>query len=595
MRFLGLAPVQSWALLAAVAAAVIVLYLLKPSPRRMAVASAQIWQRVLKERRRKPERLRWWLSLLLALVIGLALALALTRPEFAAVSGKAEDLVLVVDNAPSMGARTADNRTRLALAVEQAGHLIDAAGAGSRFLVLDSMHTLGVPAFEARSAAHARLGRIAVTYGGRPWIPELAAAAEADNARRMVLISDGVAQIDAPAQAQRISVFRPADNIGITAFDVRAAPNDARRFDAFLQVLNASPGIKRAEVRVTGVGAPPIKRSVQLDGGAAANLSIDVSGFGEGPLKAVVSAEQDALALDDEAFAYLPSKGRVRIGVVSSGNPALLQSLRMLPRVDVENVASVPAAAAGRYDALIYDRVAPESAPAAPALLIAPPPRAWLPKAAGELTETQVASWDAAHPLIGGVALRDVLVQRAQARKSGEPTGFDVVARGPHQEALILAAREGRRLALIGFALGESNFARQESYPAFLSNAVAWLTREPQAQRHALGNVGVPPNARVLDFEGREVTLHPASGALAFEATAPGLYTAVTRDQRIRIAANLFDPAVTRINAAGAAPAQASARALPARNATEPWLLLLALAALLLGCEWIAYQRKVTL
>lgn len=595
MRFLGLAPAQSWALLAAVAAAVVLLYLLKPSPRRMAVASAQIWQRVLKARKRKPERLRWWLSLLLALAIGLSLALALTQPELAAVSGKAEDLVLVVDNAPSMGARTADNRTRLALAVEQAGRLIDGAGAGSRFLVLDSMHTLGVPAFETKSAARARLERIAVTHSGRPWIPELAAAADGDNARRVVLISDGVAQIDAPAQAQRVSVFRPADNVGIVAFDVRAAPNDARRYDAFLQVLNASPGIKRAQVRIVGVGAPPIKRDVQLEAGAGANLTIDVSGFGEGPLKAVVSAEQDALALDDEAFAYLPSKGRVRIGVVTGGNPALLQSLRMLPRVEVENIALARAGEAGRYDALVYDRVAPEQVPAVPALLIAPPARGWLPKSAGEVSETHVAAWDSAHPLIGGVSLRDVLIERAQSRKAGEAAGFDTLARGPKEEPLILAAREGRRLALVGFALGESNFARQESFPAFLSNAVVWLTREPQAQRRALGSVGVPANARVLDFEGREVAVRPVSGALAFDASAPGLYTAVTRDQRIRIAANLFDPAVTRINAASVAPAQSPAGVPSARTATDPWLLLLALAALLLGVEWVTYHRKVTL
>ena len=595
MRFLGLSPAQSWALLAAVAAAVVLLYLLKPSPRRMAVASAQIWRRVLKDRKRKPERLRWWLSLLLALAIALSLALALTQPELAAVSGKAEDLVLVVDNAPSMAARTADNRTRLALAVEQAGRMIDGAGASSRFVVLDTMHTLGVPAFETRTAARARLARIAVTHGGRPWIPELAAAGEGDNTRRIVLISDGVARIDAPAQTQRISVFRPADNLGITAFDVRAAPNDARRFDAFLQLLNASPGIKRAQVRLIGVGAQPITREVQLDGGAAANLTIDVSSFGEGPLKAVVSAEQDALALDDEAYAYLPSKGRVRIGVVSNGNVALLQSLRMLPRVEVESAVLARAAEAGRYDAVVYDRVAPESMPPVPALLIAPPPCAWLPKAAGELSETHVASWDAAHPLIGGVALRDVLVQRAQSRKAVESSGFDAVARGPREEALILASREGRRLALVGFALDESNFAHQESFPAFLSNVVGWLTREPLAQRRALSSVGVPPNARVLDFEGREVSVRPLSGALAFDARAPGLYTAVTRDQRIRIAANLFDPAVTRINAADPALTQASVATAPARNATDPWLLLLALAALLLGFEWIAYHRKVTL
>ena len=89
MRFLALPAGTAMLLLAGVAALVVGLYLLRPTPRRLVVSSSLIWQRVLKERKRKPERLRWWLSLLLALAVALSIAAALTRPEIAAVSGHA--------------------------------------------------------------------------------------------------------------------------------------------------------------------------------------------------------------------------------------------------------------------------------------------------------------------------------------------------------------------------------------------------------------------------------------------------------------------------------------------------------------------------
>ena len=48
---------------------VAVLYWLKPPPRTVVVASSLVWDRVLRESHPSPDRLRWWLSLLLAALI----------------------------------------------------------------------------------------------------------------------------------------------------------------------------------------------------------------------------------------------------------------------------------------------------------------------------------------------------------------------------------------------------------------------------------------------------------------------------------------------------------------------------------------------
>ncbi len=619
MRFLALPGTWAWLLLAGAAGLVVLLYLLKPSPRRLTVASGLIWQRVLKERKREPERLRWWISLLLALCIALALALALTRPEIAAVGGTAEDRVVVIDNSASMAARNADGRTRLQRATERAEEIVRGAGAGSRFLIADTTHQLPVTGFVSREEALAQLQKVEPRAGVKPWFPDVAlpgsprdaapagaaaasardSASQSANPRRVWLVTDGIAGVQAAAGTRQVSVFQSAPNVGITAFEVRALPSDPRRHEAYVEVTNAGAGQAQVQVQIAGVGAEPVGRAVQVPANASINLVLDVSAFGEGPLRATLRYDADAFDLDNSAYAYLPGKSKVRLALVTEGNADLSRLLRLLPRLDVEVVSPARVRELGRFDAAILDRVAPAQPPLVPALLIGPGRVGWLESAARDVSDTRIARWDSAHPLLTGVALHDVLVDRAEVPAAGPSRpalALATVASGPGGEGLILATREGRRVALLTFALDASNFALQPSFPAFLSNAVDWLTREPRATAYRIGQVDLPlSGARVLDLDGKEVATRAVPGATVFDASRPGLFTAVARDQRMRIAVNVLDPRVTAINSSrfveAAAPDMAAAQA---GWSIDPWILLLLVALALMVAEWWAYHRRLT-
>jgi hypothetical protein len=607
VSFLGLPTASAWLLLAAAAAAVVGLYLLKPTARRLTVASGLIWRRVLEQRRRRPQRWRWWLSLLLALVIALSIAAALTRPQLAAIGGVAADVVLVIDTSASMGTRAADGATRLSRALERAEAIVAAGGAGSRFLVADTTHQIATPVFASRDEALARLRALRPRPGVPAWFPDVAALRAdahdrgAHDTRQLWFITDGVAPLPAPRGVDTVSVFEPADNVGLIAFDVRAAPAEPRRFEAYVEVGNASPGAKRVALQVAGVGAEPLQRALRIAPGDSARLILDLSSFREGPVQARVAAAGDGFEPDDTALAFLPAKSRARVALVSAGNPALLRSLRLLPRVDVELLAPGTLRGPSRFDVLVLDRLAPARAPALPALLIAPGAASWLPATGGEVRDTRIERWNADHPLLTAVPLRDVLIERAMrigaAAETHGALGFETLASGSHGEPLILATREGRRFALLDFALEDSNFARQPGFPALLSNAVDWLTREPQALAYPLGQVRLPvADAHVLDLAGAEVKTRAVPGATLFEADAPGLYTAVAREQRLRIAVNALDPVLTGVNATRLArAAETAAPAVsPPRVRADPWLLLLALAAALLALEWLMYNRRLT-
>jgi Ca-activated chloride channel family protein len=593
MRFLGLAPGVALALLAAVAAAVVLLYLLKPSPRRLTVASTLIWRRVLRERKRTPDRLRWWISLLMAAAVALSVALALTRPEVAVVGGKAQRVALVLDDSITLGTLTSDGKTRWDHALQRARGVLRSGGAGSRYLVADTQRLIASPRFEETDAALATLGRLHVVAGGEPVFPDVVRPGDAEV--RLVFVTDGVSAMSPPPGAETLSVFQVADNAGITAFDVRAVPGDPRRHQAFVEVLNASPGTKQVELQVAGAGGPALTRMLTIAGGAAVSETLDVSGFDGGPLRASVSMQYDALQVDDVAYSFAPGKKSIRVGLVTTGNAFLERSLRLLPRVQVVVTSPAGFSARSGVDAWVFDRYAPKHAPGAPALLIRPSRVDWLPAAAGDLGETAVSAWVRGHPVTDGLSLRDVLAGHALAIRAGADS--QVIATDARGRPLILASVSGQRWVEVAFALEDSNLPLQAGFPVLLSNVLNWMTGEPLAMQAGLGLVQLPvAGAKVLDVQGQKVATREVPGATLIEAEQPGFYTAIALDRRLRVAVNVADPAVTAVNS-GRLAAERAAPAPPAsaaRWAANPWSALLLIAALLLVLEWWTYNWRIT-
>jgi hypothetical protein len=601
VRFLALPNGAALALLAGVAALVVLLYLLRPSPRRLVVASGVLWERVLRSRKRRPERWRWWLSLLLALAIALSTALALTRPEVASLSGAARELVIVVDNSAAMTTRTVDGRTRFDHAIELAREAIEAGGPGSRFLVADTLRQIATPSFQERDAALVALRGLRAQHAGVPVFPDVARPLDARADLQILFVSDGVAGVVPPTGTRTLSAFHPADNVGIGAFDVRTVPGDPARYQAFLEVLNASPGAKRVELRISGAGAKPVTRTLQLAGNARAAETLDVSAFDSGVLRAALETPSDAFDLDNAAYALLPMKRVVRLVLVTRGNQALEQALRLIPRVQVTVLAPERFSSVRGFDAAVFDRFAPRSPPALPALLVRPGWVPWLPAEAGETGELAVQRWDATHPLLRELSLRDLVVEKAAALRLG-PAGGDAggfiraIAAGPHEEPLLVAADAGSRWVQLAFALEDSNFAQLASFPVFLSNAVNWMTGEAPALVRGLGRVRVPlRDARVSDLGGKSVAAMSVPGATLFDAQESGVYTAVAAGQRVRVLVNALDPRLTLVNASpiADAPREQGSVSLGLLR-TDPWVLLLIAAVGLLCVEWVAFHRRVT-
>ena len=249
MIFLGMSAGLVGILLGTTVAAIVFLYWLKPPPQRVVIPSTLLWDRLLKEKKRNTffDRLRWWLSLMLALTIGLSVAAGIGRPELSSPGSDVRNITVVIDNSATMATRTANGFTRWENAVAHAGRLLRQGSASGKFLILDTSGQAPPREPGDRRPALEMLAGLTVSLGGSPEFPDLA-----EIESELFFISDGVMVEGAPPEATIISVFEPAHNVGITAFEIEALPSEPTRYHAFVQMKNASPVAKQVTLRLSG-------------------------------------------------------------------------------------------------------------------------------------------------------------------------------------------------------------------------------------------------------------------------------------------------------------------------------------------------------
>ena len=595
-----MSPLLAGLVLAGTAAAVAVLYWLKPPPRRMVVPSKLLWNRLLKEKRRSTllDRLRWWISLMIALTIGLSVAAALGRPEFSWGAGDIARMTIVMDNSATMATRASDGFTRWEHAVALARELLEQGSVDAEFLILDTSGQ--APSWDSgdRRSALDILDALTVSWDVASRFPS-----PVGGDGPVYFISDGVMVDDVPPEVEVISVYDLADNVGVTAFEVGSVPSAPLEYQAFLEITNASPGPKEVSVRLSGAGEGGLRETVMLQAGESRGRTVDLSSFDRGPVRVTVTTDGDAFAADDLAFSFLPVRSRTRIALVSPGSVYLQSALADEPRLRVNTLTPEEYDESVGADLYIFDRWAPEEPPPGPALLFLPPNIGWLAPTVAVLTSPAVSGWDPDHPLMRFVSLEDLRIDRA-VRFAGttEASSDWRVIIGTTDLPLMIAAEAPHKIIRMAFALEDSNLPLQPAFPIFVSNVLSWMMDEQGALPRTPGRVEVPlAEGEVTDLEGGEIAASQVSGRTVFVAEEPGLYTVAAGGRRVRVAVSLADRERTAVNASSFSPddrATASPTAL--RLAGEQagggdlWVVLLGVAALLVIVEWFTYHRRWT-
>ncbi len=377
------------------------LYVLKLRRRPIAVPFAPLWHSVLGDRdaSRLFSRLRRWLSLLLQLVLLALLALALGDPRPTGSLGTGRNVVILIDASASMQA-TDVKPTRLAAARSAARDFVHGLGGSDRALVV-AMGDVPVP-LSTLSDEPSELVAAIDHVEAADTRADLGRALElASDALRglphaeIVVVSDGALPEPshvpnlAGASVRFVPIGKSGNNLAITAFSVRRYPLDKSRLEVLAEIANL--GSARADVELSLWGDGSIIDSERLGvepGARLARFFTDVGGARhalEAHLR-YADGHTDELPADDRAYALVPERRRARVLVVTAGNTYLEAALLLDEYLDVTDVKPAAYPPPGRFDATIFDGVAPPPAVGSGGLV--------LPRSAGRGRPTQARQSD---------------------------------------------------------------------------------------------------------------------------------------------------------------------------------------------------------
>ena len=612
MTFAAMAAWQGWLLLVSAVAIAAWLFLLKLRPPRVLVSSLLLWRRVLDESRELTlwERIRRAVSLALTVAIALALALAVTRPSrphgvAAASRGR---LLIVIDSSWSMLARTRGGETRWDRATAEARRL--AAASDVEVALATTADGLVEGPTTDRALIDSTLDRLSPAGADATSWPRFG---DGDDVH---FITDGT--IARPLDASVIvhSVFEPAANVAITAFDVRPSLAGQNAGDTYLEVANFAPAAQRVHVTLTRGAASVFDRSFDMAPGEALRQIIPLTRGPDSSLRAHVSASENALGIDDDAFAWIERARPLPVMVVGSQTDWLRTLLERDPDVQatfVDPSAYRPGqddktAADGAAAVLIFDRWAPPDPPQRPALYFAPPvDTPWLasgptdkPEASGPTAEERRPRWEVAgsHPVVRSV---DPLTLSIEKARGYSLTTLVPVARSARGTPLVYVRESSAinprdpRLVLVTFGVDESSLSSAPAFPVLVGDALGWLAHPPSGGARRPGMMAFENGIeKVIAPDGDAVPLVRVNGAALGVLRAPGLYVVEGGGSRRTIAVNAGDPQVSNVwrtsSTAGARGIVVTAGA-----SGFPWWQYRAVAAFGLALmEWWTWQRRIT-
>jgi Ca-activated chloride channel family protein len=469
---------------------IVAFYMLRLRRRDLPVGSTFLWQQLVRdvEANAPWQKLRFSWLLLVQLLIALIIVLAATRPFSTVASDLAANVVLIVDTSASMGARDPEG-DRIELARQAAREVVGRLPQGGRITVVAADDSARVLASETDDRAAALDAIDTITATQLPGDLTDAFALASALARRD---ADSTVVVVTDATEDEL----PRVGIGVPVQVELVGSGDTNQAIAALSALRRSAGAQLdLFVAVANYGSTDVTRRLEIyaDGelADARDLTIPAGQRSEALVASVPSSAsqlearldgEDALAVDDRAFALIPADRRVRALVVGDGNTYLEHALALLPRLELYAVgedgyaeALDDADAADQpYGLIVFNGVVPAEPPDVPALYVDPATDGAFGTVAGRVEAPGIERTDPDEPLLRFVDLTTVHLGRARQIELADGV-TPIVETSAGSPLVAVGQVDSRRLALIGFALAESDLPLQVAFPLLMSNLVDYL------------------------------------------------------------------------------------------------------------------------
>jgi hypothetical protein len=595
---------------------VIVFYLLKRKRVVKLVSSTLLWQKFLSETQASApfQRLRKNWLLILQIILLILAVLALMRPYFSTTAKPAQRRVIILDASASMQA-TDESPSRFEKARAGALKWVDSLKDTDEMVIVLAGATTEVKQSATSEKAALRRALLACTCSDGPTrlIPALKMAEslvrdlDPRTGPEIHLFSDGaVPELNEfenkalPLVYHRVG--KSDNNLGITALDVRANPEDARQRAVYASVGNFSSDTAQTDLELLLDDRLLETRPLTIPAGQTSPQVFLAKQSRDGVFTARLTSKDD-LAVDNQASIVSLMPKPVKVLLVTRGNRLLEKALRAVVNVELASATDLTDTAAV-FDFVVLDDVTPTVWPKGNVLAIHVVNTNWL-EGVHRVEAPAIVDWKSAHPLLRYTSFDNVQV--VQSLTAQTPTWAVSLVETP-QAPLILAGELGRqRIIWIGFDVLESNWPLRVSFPIFMANAVEWLDPSIARNGQLLVKAGDPFRLALLEpASGAQVTLpdgstkslklDPTANELVFGDTArQGVYRLRLGTNDTVFCVNLLDAAESNIKPRDELQlgkyTKVSATTKQRAN-MELWRTIAALGLLVLLAEWWYYHRR---
>lgn len=524
MRFAS--PLGFLALLAV--PVIVLMYLLKQKYEEKEIPSLYLWKKAFPETKSAQpwQKLRKNLLMLLQIAAAALLAVSLAEPY---LMGKTQvtDYVLALDCSMSMQAEDV-GKSRFAAAKEAVREIVENAPAGSSFSLVPITEEpyVALSASTDTQTVLRRLDALQPTAGGADWQTAKTLLQTEKNTLggEILLFTDDYGHLDGLSAAE--SVYNGGgENAALTLLSHRIQEDGIL---ALTRVENYGQGDCERTVTLYADGAAFDTAAVSLTAGEARDVTFSGIPLGTRTLTARIFPE-DALAADDVLYAGVSDSARQKALLVTEQNLFLEKALSVQEGIELYKTEPENAENLSGYALYIFDGPLPETLPE----------QGFLLQFDGGEEETHGFSGKARGVENEEIAGAGTLAfDIAEGRTLSAAWGRSLL-RADGQTIAVYGERDGRKTAVFGFDIHDTDLPLTAGFPMLLHGLMEWYFPRETAdisgitagQDVSLSLLPETVQAWVERPAGERTEIAPPFPPRAFSETdEPGLYRLVQAD-----------------------------------------------------------------
>jgi len=453
---------------------VVLMYILKQKFEERQVGSIYLWQQALKdiEVNTPWQRLKKNLLLLLQLLSVLLLVFALSDPYLHAGGGSYSNLVIVIDNTGSMNARL-EGGTRLEKAKKLAEEQLERSGKKSNITLLtvekDPRVLLGKTTDRAEAVASIRAiepGNFSGNINDSVSLVKALVKQYEGNSYKAVFYTDSPVETG-DLNAQVVSVVSQLLNVSL---DHISWSEDNGKLIVLVRATNRSKEVLQREISLYGNDKVLEIKDIELQPGETKAVYFEGISADAGNIWAELT-EKDDLEQDNQVYGVVRLNKPVKALLVSKSNVFIEKAMANIKGVELYKTNPDEEAAEG-YDLYIFDSFTPARLPASGSiLLVNPGPGNGVAEVGAELEGGSPEILK--HSLTKYTEHADFTVSRVKSMEL--PYWAESLMNIKGRTAVFAGEQKGRKTAVIGFDLHNSDFVLTTEFPIFMYNLVSYL------------------------------------------------------------------------------------------------------------------------